>query len=250
MKPTYQRIAYAGLDVANPTNLVSILAIIDRADGLRGGTALDIGAGTGAVSVAMAQAHGLMVHAVERDAELAETIRARANAAGVQGQLHVHAEHAHTVLAALPAVDLMVALGTTQPAGPAGFDPQTTFRALAARLRRPGYLFWGDLFWKGDPPASLRSMVDMTGDHATHEGWQAAGVAAGVDCIATEIGSDADWDAYFGGADARVRAWLDTHPDAPEAAGIRARADQVRALFAFGRPWLGFGLYLFKTRTA
>jgi len=246
MKPTFQRIAYDGIQVANPTNLATILAMIDRVGLHSGGTALDIGAGTGAVSVAMARALGLTVHAVERDVELAEAIRSRALAENVQDQVHVHAETSHAVLASIPPVDLMVALGTTQPAGPAGTDPTTTFRRLAERLRDPGYLLWGDLFWKGDPPAPLRAVIDLTGERASQVGWRAAGEAAGLQCVATEVGSDADWDAYFSGSDARVRAWLETHPDAPEADGIRARADQIKTTFEFGRPWLGFGLYLFR----
>jgi len=55
-----------------------------------------------------------------------------------------------------------------------------------------------------------------------------------------------DWDAFFGGADQQVRAWLDAHPDDPAAASIRARADLTRSTFAFGRPWLSFGLYLMR----
>lgn len=249
MEPTFQRIAYQGVDVANPTHLARVLAMVDRADLPSNGVALDIGAGTGAVTVALAEAYGLTVHAIERDAELAGVIRDRAAAADLSDQVSIHDQNSGEVLAALPPFDLMVALGATHPAGRPGLDPEGSFRVLSTHLRASGYLLWGDLFWKGDPPAPLRRVLDLTGQRATHEGWRAAGVAAGLTCLATEEGSEADWDAYIGGSDARVRAWLDAHSDAPEAAGIRARADQVKALFEFGRPWLGFGLYLFRKGT-
>lgn len=246
MQPTFQRIAYHRVDVANPTHLGRVLAMIDHADLPANGVALDIGAGTGAVTVALAEAYGLTVHAIERDAALAEVIRERAAIAGLPDQVCVHEQNSAAVLAALPPADLVVALGATHPAGRPGLDPEASFRALSTQLRDFGYLLWGDLFWKGDPPAPLRRVLDLTGERTTHAGWRAAGVAAGLTCLAAEEGSEADWDAYVGGSDARVRAWLDAHPDAPEAGGIRARAEQRKALFEFGRPWLGFGLYLFR----
>ena len=43
-----------------------------------------------------------------------------------------------------------------------------------------------------------------------------------------------------------ARAWLAANPDAPEAPAVRASADRVKAMFDFGRPYLGFGLYLLR----
>ena len=54
------------------------------------------------------------------------------------------------------------------------------------------------------------------------------------------------WDAFFDGADARVRAWLDANPGAKGFDALKLRADQIKATFDFGRPYLGFGLYLFR----
>ena len=246
MKPTYQRIAYDGLEVANPTCLQTVMDLLDQAELRPEAVAMDIGAGTGAVSVAMARVQGLTVHAIERDPLLAERITERVRSAGLSDRVHVHAVHAADVLERLSPVDLVVALGTTEAAGPGRRAPEATFRALAGHLKSPGHLLWGDLFWKGEPPLPLRQIVGLTGDHATNAGWVEAGIAAGLDCVASEVGSDPDWDAYFGGADTRVRAWLEAHPEAPENEAIRARADQIRAMFEFGRPYLGFGLYLFR----
>lgn len=248
MHPTYHRIAYEGFAVANPVDLARVLAILAQAELRSGAVALDIGAGAGGVSVAMATAQDLMVHAIERDPAMARMIEDRVTTAGLADRVHVVVENSATVLNLLSPVDLIVALGTTEAAGEGVRDPVGILGGLARHLRSPGYILWGDLFWKGDPPAPLRHIIGLTGDYATDEGWRAAGREAGLDCIASEISSDTAWDAFFGGADDKVRRWLDTHPDAPEAAAIRARADQIRTTFDFGRPYLGFGLYLFRTR--
>ncbi|QTN19673.1 methyltransferase [Brevundimonas sp. AJA228-03] len=246
MIPTYHRIAYEGFAVANPVELDRILAVLAQAGLPSGAVALDIGAGAGGVSVAMAKAHDLTVHAIERDPAMARMIADRVAAASLADRVQVVVENSATVLDRLSPVDLIVALGTTEAAGEGVRDPAGILRGLTRHLRVPGYILWGDLFWKGDPPAPLRQIIGLIGDYATDEGWRAAGREAGLDCVASEVSSDAAWDAFFGGADSKVRAWLAAHPDAPEANGIRARADQIRTTFDFGRPYLGFGLYLFR----
>lgn len=245
MTPTYHSIAYAGFEVANPVTLEAIAALVART-GLGGGaTAIDIGAGAGGVSIALARDFGLKVHAVERYAAMAETIRARADQAGVADRVTVATEGSATALQRLSTADLIVALGSTEPAGPGVRAAADIFAALATHLTTPGWLLWGDLTWRGEPPQPLRQVIGATGDYATHEGWIAAAEAAGLRVVSAEIGADADWDAFFGGADARVRDWLAANPDHPAAPAILQRADLTRATFDFGRPWLSFGLYLF-----
>lgn len=248
MTTTYHRIAYDGFEVANPVDLSRVLAVLNQAELPPGAVALDIGAGAGGVSVAMAQVMDLVVHAIERDPAMAALIQARVVAAGLQDRVHVVAENSATALARLSPVDLIVALGTTEAAGPGVRDPRGILQGLATHLHIGGYLLWGDLFWKGDPPAPLRQIISLIGDYATDDGWRAAAAEAGLECVATEASPDAAWDAFFGGADAKVRDWLTANPDAAEAVSIRTRADQIKAIFDFGRPWLGFGLYLFRKR--
>lgn len=246
MTPTYHSIAYAGFEVANPVGLDAVLALVARTGLSEGATAVDIGAGAGGVSVALARAFRLQVQAIERYPDMARMIRDRAEAAGVADRVAVVAEGSAVALARLPAADLIVALGSTEPAGPGVRSAAAIFARLADRLTSPGWLLWGDLTWKGDPPEPLRQVIGATGDYATHEGWLAAAAAAGLETVSAGIAPDADWDAFFGGADARVRDWLEAHPDHPAAPSIRQRADLSKATFDFGRPWLSFGLYLFR----
>lgn len=246
MTPTYHSIAYAGFEVANPVTLHAITALVARTGLPRGSTALDIGAGAGGVSVALARSFGLNVHAIERYPDMVEMIRARAEAAGVADKVTVVAEGSATALDRLAPADLIVALGSTEPAGPGIRSADAIFAALADRLASPGWLLWGDLTWRGDPPDPLRQIIGATGDYASHDGWRAAATAAGLEVVSAEIAPDADWDAFFGGADARVRDWLAANRDDPAVPSILKRADLSKATFDFGREWLSFGLYLFR----
>jgi precorrin-6B methylase 2 len=246
MTPTYHSIAYAGFEVANPVTLDAILALVARTGLAEGAVALDIGAGAGGVSVALAQTFGLRLQAIERYPDMARMIRDRADAGGVADRVAVVAEGSATALDRLAPADLIVALGSTEPAGPGIRSATEIFARLADRLTSPGWLLWGDLTWKGEPPEPLRQVIGAAGDYATHEGWLAAAQAAGLETVSAGIAPDADWDAFFGGADARVRDWLDANPNDPAAPSILQRADLSKATFDFGRPWLSFGLYLFR----
>jgi len=246
MSPTFHSIAYAGLEIANPTTLDAVRALVARTGLVADASAIDIGAGAGAVSILLAQDFGLTVSAIERYPDMADMIRERAEAAGDGDRVEVIAEDSATALARLPAAELIVALGTTEPAGPGLRAAPDIFARLAESLTSPGWLIWGDLTWKGEPPAPLRQIIGATGDYASHEGWLEAAHAAGLEVISAEIAPDADWDAYLGGADARVRAWLEANPEDPAAEAIRIRADRIKAMFDFGRPWLDFELYLFR----
>lgn len=246
MTPTYHSIAYAGFEVANPVTLEAIQTLVARTGLSAGAVAVDIGAGAGGVSVALARDFGLSVKAIERYPDMAEMIRARAETAGAADRVEVVAEGSATALDRFAPADLIVALGSTEPAGPGVRAADAIFAALASKLASPGWLLWGDLTWRGEPPAPLRQIIGATGDYASHDGWQAAATKAGLEVVSAEIAPDADWDAFFGGADARVRDWLSANPDDPAAPGILKRADLSKATFDFGREWLSFGLYLFR----
>ena len=246
MTPTYHSIAYAGFEVANPVTMEAITARIADTGLAEGAVAIDIGAGAGGVSVALARDFGFRIKAVERYPDMAAMIRERATAADVTDRVEVVAEGSATALDRLAPADLIVALGSTEPAGPGLRSADDIFTGLARHLASSGWLLWGDLTWKGEPPEPLRRVIGATGDYATHEGWLAAAEAAGLETAHAGIAPDADWDAFFGGADARVRDWLAANPHDPAAPSIRQRADLSKTTFDFGREWLSFGLYLFR----
>lgn len=246
MAPEYHHIAYAGLEIANPVTMEAVLAAAEASGLPPGARVLDIGAGTGGVSAALARRFGYSVHAIERDPVMVSRIGERLRGDGLEDCVKPRQGLAPQVLDDLAPADMMVALGTTRIGGPEAATPAAIFRVLADRLSRPGYLLWGDLTWTAEPPEPLRQLIGAAGVYDSDAGWKAAAMAAGLECVSAEISSQEVWDAFFGAADRRVRDWLDAHPGAEGWDTLKLRADQIKTTFDFGRPYLGFGLYLFR----
>ncbi len=246
MAPDYHHIAYVGLDIANPVTLGSVLSLAGRSGLSNGVKVLDVGAGTGGVATALARRFGYQVHAIERDPVMVDHIRRRVRHEGLEDRVNPVQGTAPGILDLLAPADMIVALGSTRIGGPEATTADEVFRLLAARLSANGCILWGDLTWIEEPPQPLRQVVDLAGVYASDEGWRSAARNAGMECIAGEMSEQAVFDDFFSQADRRVRDWLDAHPDAEGADTLRLRADQVRAMIEFGRPYLGFGLYLFR----
>ncbi|MEY4555660.1 MAG: hypothetical protein RL093_779, partial [Pseudomonadota bacterium] len=109
-----------------------------------------------------------------------------------------------------------------------------------------GWLLWGDVVWLTEPPAPLRQITEATNLYTDDTGWRAAAAAAGFEVVDGRISPQDVFDAYAGDSVAAARAWLEAHPEAPEAASIRLNADRVQAIMEFGRDYIGFGLYLLR----
>jgi len=105
---------------------------------------------------------------------------------------------------------------------------------------------WGDLVWIAEPPTPLRMIAEATNQYTDDTGWKAAAEVAGFEVVWSEISPQAVFDAYAAAADGAARDWLAAHPEAPEAATVQAVADRVKMVLDFGRPFIGFGLYLLK----
>lgn len=246
MAPDYHHIAFKGVDVANPVTLEAIEAFVARTDLPAGARVLDIGAGTGGIAVALARKHGFDVHAIERDPAMAKAIGERLRDKGPPARVSVVPEHSSQVLDRLAPADMIIALGSTDAAGLGIKTPEGIFQGLASRLKSPGYLLWGDLVWTATPPEPLRQVISIAGVYSSDAGWKKAAVDAGLECVCSQLSPQDVWDSFFSGVDARAQKWLAANPRSPGFEAVKRRADQVTAIFGFGRPYLGFGLYLFK----
>lgn len=246
MAPDYHHIAYVGLEVANPVTIDAVLATAARSGLPAGAKVLDIGAGTGGVSAALARRFGYHVHAIERDPVMVSHIGERVRAEGLSDRVTAVRGLAPQILDVLAPADMMVAMGSTRIGGPDVTTPSGLFQVLASRLAPNGHVLWGDLTWIAEAPAPLRQVVGLSGIYASDEGWKTAAKAAGLTCVSAEISPQDVWDDFFARADSRVRDWLEAHPGADGWDALRLRADQIKATFEFGRPYLGFGLYLFR----
>lgn len=243
MRASFHLIAYRALDVCNALEMATIEAAAARADLPAVAAALDIGCGNGAVAAMLARRFGLKVTAVERDPAMAALARERTAGSGAT----VVEAGSETVLADLAPQDLIVVIGATEAAAAGLRDPQAVFERLRSHLAPGGRLLWGDLFWSAEPPAPLRMLVETANTYLTHEGWQAAARAAGFAVVSADVSSPETWNRYTAAMDAAAHTWLADHPDAPEAPAVRASAVRVKTMFDFGRPYIGFGLYLLKT---
>ncbi|WP_092307403.1 SAM-dependent methyltransferase [Brevundimonas viscosa] len=243
---SYNQIAYRGLEVCNPVEPGRIEAAVERTGLGAGARAADVGTGTAALAIRLARRFGFAVTAIEYNPDMAALARANVVAAGAEKAVEIVEGAAADVLTAMEAPRLIVALGTTNVTGEGLPTPESAFAFLRERLPPGGWLLWGDLTWTAEPPAPLRQITDLTNLFTDDAGWKAAAAAAGLELTWSELSPQPVIDAFTSATDAAVRAWLEANPEAPEAAGIRLSADRVRAVFGFGRPCIGFGLYLFR----
>ncbi|MGH7018516.1 MAG: SAM-dependent methyltransferase [Brevundimonas sp.] len=245
MRVAFHHIAYQPLTVCNALSIDRLEATVRQAGLSPDAAVMDIGCAYGEVSMHLARAFDARVTAVELDPAMAEGAETRIQAAGLSDQIAVRRETSAAALAALPAFDLIVALGTTEPAGKGLREPAAVFAALAEHLTPGGALLWGDLFWKDEPPAPLRQLVETGGYYVSHEALQAAAREAGLTVVSAEVSDETEWATYRTAMEAAVADWLDAHPDHADAPSVAATAHRIKMMLDFGAPFLGFGLYLF-----
>lgn len=246
MRVAFHHIAYQPLTVCNALSSNRLEATVRQAGLKPGARVMDIGCAYGEVSMHLARAMDAAVTAVELDPVMAEGAQARITAAGLSERITVRSETSAAALAALPSQDLIVAIGSTEPAGKGLREPAAVFAALAEHLTPGGALLWGDLFWKAEPPAPLRQLVETGGYYVSHDAWQAAAREAGLAVVSAEISDEAEWAAYRTGMETAVADWLDAHPDHVDAPTVAATAHRIKMMLDFGADYLGFGLYLFR----
>ncbi|MGH7028726.1 SAM-dependent methyltransferase [Brevundimonas sp.] len=246
MRVAFHHIAYQPLAVCNALSIDRLEATARQAGLAPGAAVMDIGCAYGAVSMHLARALDARVTAVELDPVMAEGAEARVRAADLSARINVRRETSAAALAALPPFDLIVAIGSTEPAGKGLRDPAAVFAALSRRLTPGGALLWGDLFWKEEPPAPLRQLVETGGYYVGHDAWQAAARDAGLEVVSAEISDDAEWATYRTAMETAVADWLDAYPDHADAPSVAATAHRIKMMLDFGAPFLGFSLYLFR----
>ncbi|MFK0297988.1 SAM-dependent methyltransferase [Brevundimonas sp. NPDC090276] len=246
MRVAFHHIAYRPLIVCNALSIDRLEATVRQAGLKPGATVMDIGCAYGEVSMHLARVLDAAVTAVELDPVMAEGAETRIASAGLTDRIRVRRETSAAALAALPPLDLIIALGTTEPAGKGLREPAAVFAALSQHLTPNGFLLWGDLFWKDEPPAPLRQLVETGGYYVSHDEWQTAARETGLEVVSAQISDDAEWAAYRTAMETAIADWLDAHPDHVDAPTIAATAHRIKMMLDFGADYLGFGLYLFR----
>jgi len=243
---SFQRIAYEAREVCNGVELAALEAAVARTGLGPGAAAVDIGTGNAAVALHLAGRFGLKVTAIELDPVMSGLARSRIEAADAGDRVSLTVARAADVLASMEPVDLIVALGTTDVSGEGRPTPEAGFVALRRSLKPGGWLLWGDIVWRTEPPAPLRQITEVTNQYADDAGWQTAARKAGFDVIERRISPADVFEAYPRDCIAAARAWAEAHPDAPETGSILFHADRVEAITDFGRDYIDFAIYLLR----
>lgn len=220
-----------------------------RADGLaawlaeglaEGGTVLDVGCGWGELLLRVATAAPL-ARAIGVDLEEDRIVEACRRAAARDLEERATFLVTDGVAAGPSQVDALVAVGASQVWGRAveegqPLDYSSALAAIRGRVRRGARVVYADAIWSRSPTpeattplsgrddefVSLAELAELAGAH----GFAAVGVR--------EATLD-EWDEFESGFNARRSTWLTQHaPDHPEAAGVRAGAEQQRAGYLRG----------------
>ncbi|MEY3841554.1 MAG: hypothetical protein RLZZ542_664 [Pseudomonadota bacterium] len=243
---SFQRIAYEVREVCNGVELAELEAAVALTGLGEGARAIDIGTGNATVAIHLARRFNLTVQAIELDPVMAELARSRIDAAGLGDRVSLSVARSAEVLASTSPADLIVALGTTDVSGEGRPTPEAGFIALRRSLKPGGWLLWGDIIWRTEPPAPLRQITEVTNLYTDDAGWRAAAVAAGFEVVLGRISPPEVFEAYPRDAITAARAWAERHPDAPETGTILFHADRVQAITDFGRDYIDFGIYLLR----
>lgn len=240
-------VAYERLEVCNALSMAAVEAAIVEAGLKAGDRTLDIGTGNAAVAIRLAERFGLQVTAVERDPLMAKLAARRIAESPAAARIDLRVADSGVVLAEPEPWRLIVVIGATEAASGGLREAVPVFRRLAERIEPGGFLLWGEPFWKAEPSAPLRQIVELTNRYETHEGWRAAALKAGLEVVSARISSDEEGLHYMTTMDRAVRDWVAANPEHDEVVPLTARADAQMAIWeAEGRRTLGFGLYLLR----
>lgn len=232
---------------ASPVSEPLLDQVIAVADPRPGALAFDLGCGAGHMALHLAERWGLKVRAVDRSPIMIDEARRRLEGRGDPGSVELHCSSSIDFLARGGEADLLVAIGAV--ALTKGDQSATAvLKSLAQSVRPGGCLLWGETNWKREPSDMLRLLLGPTVSvYAAHAEYVRAGEAADLLPLYAVTSSDQEWDEYTFRYTTALENHLRDHPDDPDAAEIRNRAQGWRALYLQeGRETMGFGLYLFR----
>ena len=232
---------------ASPVSEALLDRVIAMAAPQPGAVAFDLGCGTGNMALHLAERWGLQVKAVDRSPLMIDEARRRLDGRGAPGAVELHRASSIDFLAREGEADVVVAIGAVAlTAGDQG--AAAVLKTLAASVRPGGCLLWGETNWKREPSDMLRLLLGPTvAAYASHTEYVRAGEAADLTPLYAVTSSQQEWDEYTFRYTTALENHLRDHPDDPDAAEIRNRAQGWRALYLQeGRDTMGFGLYLFR----
>jgi SAM-dependent methyltransferase len=239
----FSAIRHGDLPFHNPLDPAVVDEVLDVARLGPDDRAVDLGCGPGELLVRLAERTGCGGLGVDLATAQIEEARRRAAARAPDAALTFDAIDAGAVSGEFA---LAACVGSTHALG----GLAAAVQRLAQLARPGGHVLVGDGFWAQEPTdAYLEALGGATRDELLgFAGLVRAGEPHGLTAVYVRVASEADWDRYEWTLTANGERFLAEHPDAPEAADLRAwnEASLDRILGPSGRGTMGFALVLLR----
>ncbi|MCA9296223.1 MAG: class I SAM-dependent methyltransferase [Phycisphaerales bacterium] len=237
-----------GIPFNAPASVERIMFLLARLQPAENARILDVGCGRGAMLAMLAASAGIIGTGIDPD--LAEITIARERPV-TRGQLEFHcATFADVPIDGILDVgfDAALCIGATHAFGPPETALPCALHVLRELVRTGGRLLIGEGYWRRPPEPAYLAATGLTADELrTHDDNIAAGKAAGLEPVHSEVSSAEEWDDF---EDAFLRAAEHRHAEAPDdadaAAALRHWQTWNAAYHRWGRETMGFGFYIFE----
>lgn len=221
------------------------LDLIGRICRLRPGQRqLDLACGKGEMLCRWARDHGIGGVGVDLSPVFLDAARRRAAEVGVSDRVELVQGDAAAYSAERGHFDVVSCIGATW----IGNGLAGTLELMRPPLKDGGLVLVGEPFWNEDPPdEALVALGVSPGQFVSLAETADRFTRAGFDLVEMVLANHDGWDRYVAPHWWVVDTWLREHPDAPEAAALRAFVAAERSgHLAYGRRYLGWGVFVVR----
>jgi SAM-dependent methyltransferase len=224
------------LDFNAPLSDWRAAALIASLQPLKGKQVVDLGCGWAELLLRIAAteptAHGL---GIDSDADAILRGRHNAQARGLADSVQLDVSDATNWHGK---ADVVLSIGASHAWG----GSRQALEAAQARLAPGGLLLFGDGIWERPPTTEALTALDATADEFESIGGLVdLAIECGFRPLSVSVANTDEWDSFESRFCAGRERWLLEHPDAPNAAEVRAAVDDHRNGWLHGyRGVLGF----------
>ena len=204
---------------------------------------LDLASGKGELLCQLAQRHGVTGLGIDVHPPFVAAARERATELEVGDQVSWLEGDAGRPEGVTGSYDVVSCIGATWIAG----GLAGTLRLMRSFVRDDGWLVVGEPYWTEQPSAETRAAFEVGQDFVDLPATLQRFEAEGHDLVEMLLANSDEWDRYTTSQWLNVTRWLDSHPDAPEAAEVRASRDASRRAYLTDvRRSLGWGVFVLR----